>query len=254
MTTTTHRARQPRGLSTGGQFAPQHRGEVDFTLSEDPAPVKVRDARGMNVAVTPGVLDENAEHLYLNGQCLALATALAEDNGNWGVAVRLYDDGALVAHAWAVDTDGTLHDVRGAHDEQAIAEELDEDEEIVHYLPSMVPLVHAELAEAIGPQDLGLAQSFVPAWHIRRDEDTVDAALWQAGRELGEDVRDEELARHLKNVRAALEEYGQSQDAADVAASALGSISRPRGQVDYARESDSLYDGAWVLVRGMDGR
>lgn len=125
-------------------------------------PVVRTSAPGMSVSITPGVVDESADFLYKNGQCVALATAIAQDRG-WGVAVATYSDEGLVKHAWAVDESGALWDVDGSHDRAAIEEALDEDEEIEVYRPQEVALLAEELEGRIGQQDVPLARTFVPA-------------------------------------------------------------------------------------------
>lgn len=154
-------SRREAARETSGRFGVQYRSESPVALA---APTRtVRTADGMRVAVTPGVLDDAAGHAFNNGQCLGLAVAVAEHNG-WGVAVRTYDEAGLVAHAWAVSPDGRLHDVRGAHDEMSVEEELDGDDQIEHYRSDEIGMVLEDFEGRIGVQDMTLARSFAPAF------------------------------------------------------------------------------------------
>ena len=53
--------------------------------------VMLETARGP-VAVTPGVIDDEAEYAYRNGQCIALSLALAKETG-WPIVVQLSKPG-----------------------------------------------------------------------------------------------------------------------------------------------------------------
>lgn len=123
-------------------------------------------AHGDEVTVTPGVLDENADEAFMRGQCVALATAIAEDRG-WGVAVHWYDYGKGVKHAYAVDENGDYWDVRGNNDPEAVREAVREphasDEMVQEYPPGSVQRVleHTQGAGKIRYQDRSVAASFV---------------------------------------------------------------------------------------------
>lgn len=142
-----------------GQFAgPGHTcARPDFTPGE---PVTRTTARGLSVKVTPGVVDENADLLYKNGQCVAMARAIAEERG-WGVAVATYSEEGLVKHAWAVDENGTFWDVQGENGRDLIEEEMDDDEEIAVYRSDELDSLEEDLEGKIGPQDVPLARTFV---------------------------------------------------------------------------------------------
>lgn len=160
---------------------------TESTLDLAPAPILVRDARGMNVALTPGVLDDNARHLYKNGQCLALALALARSRPDTGISVLAYeaDDGrTAVQHAWAVAPNGALVDVDGENDRVIVEEMLangefygagdDEYTEWHDYGPDELDLAAEETCDWIGPQRYDLAATFAPdVW-----EELETSAQW----------------------------------------------------------------------------
>lgn len=165
---------QPRiaaGVPRGGQFAPSSHAEADLMLVEQP--VEVLDSSGNPVEVTPGVLDDNADWVYHNGQCLALAVAISERTG-WPVHLRTFVDGPAdpagtytsLRHAYVQAPDGSLIDVRGQHDADIVDEECrDLDGDL--YQPARI--VSAERAAALlsefdgflERQDVDVARSFV---------------------------------------------------------------------------------------------
>lgn len=149
----------------GGRFATKPADEPAAVL---PEPVTVRDAYGMRVAVTPGQLDDDADYVLMNGQCVGLAVAIAQDRG-WGVAVHTYTDQGLVKHAYAVDEDGTYWDVRGENDPAIVEEDMDPDDHLEHYRPDEVRFVLEETEDQgkVGVQNVELARSFVPAVFAR---------------------------------------------------------------------------------------
>jgi hypothetical protein len=71
--------------------------------------------------VTPGVIDENARHVFTGGLCLELACALARLTGYpIIVASRMVDDDESEdTHAGVVLPDGGVLDIRGTHDKGA---------------------------------------------------------------------------------------------------------------------------------------
>lgn len=152
-------ADHPRGMA--GRFVAKPADETDLDL---PAPVTLTDARGLRVAVTPGQLDDEADYLFMNGQCVGMAVALAQSRG-WGVVVHSYSDEGLTKHAYAVAEDGTYWDVRGENDPVIVEEDMEPDDELEHYRPDEVRFVIDELEDEgrIGTQDVELARSFVPA-------------------------------------------------------------------------------------------
>lgn len=159
----TIRFTQVRRQPNGGHhvFATLQPADPEPGASE---PVTVTDAYGMRVAVTPGRLDDDADYVFMNGQCVGMAVALAEDRG-WGVAVHTYTDEGLVKHAYAVDEHGTFWDVRGENDPVIVAEGLDEDDQLDYYRPSEVRFVleETEDEDRVGHQNVELARTFVPA-------------------------------------------------------------------------------------------
>ncbi|HEY8717224.1 hypothetical protein, partial [Pengzhenrongella sp.] len=88
----------------------------------------VEDAWGRAVELTPRRLDENARWVYRNGQCLALAVAIATRQG-WPVVAHTmasswddHDEPVTheLRHAYAQAPDGTLIDIYGECDPDAI--------------------------------------------------------------------------------------------------------------------------------------
>lgn len=142
---------------SNGRFGPQQHTESEICLLK---PVSMRTAQGIPVQITPGQVDEAAEHLYTNGQCLAYAVALARRN-SWGVAVLTYDEEGLVGHAWAVDPDGVLVDINGRQDADRIEDQLAHDEILEHYRSDEIDYAVQDHAEKIGPQDYELAATML---------------------------------------------------------------------------------------------
>lgn len=93
----------------------------------------VLDSGGGPVDVTPGVLNDDADWVYTNGQCLALAVAMSEKTG-WPVVLTRDDLGDTIGdepfytlrHAYVQAPDGTLLDIRG--EQGSIEDVLDGDE------------------------------------------------------------------------------------------------------------------------------
>lgn len=82
----------------------------------------------VKAAYLPGVLNDDADHIFRHGQCMALAVSIAQQNGWDDVAVgwvrnepyEEYDEDETVdqengvpMHVYAVRPDGLLIDVRG---------------------------------------------------------------------------------------------------------------------------------------------
>lgn len=140
------------GVPEGGQFAAWFRDEAAVDLvkqPEHPAPrvigidptwfarlaphqqrnfvedgtVSVRDSSGDPVEVRPGIVDENADWVYRNGQCLALAVTAAEECGGEVYCQRVDLDDTdehdqpfyNLRHAYVLTPDGELLDIQGAH-------------------------------------------------------------------------------------------------------------------------------------------
>lgn len=100
-----------------------------------PAPVQVPDARGRLVTVTPGVVDDSADYVYSNGQCLAFALAMHEKgadievalaSGGWwydGPPTELTADNVVhFVHALASWDGGDLYDIKGEHEREGYLE------------------------------------------------------------------------------------------------------------------------------------
>jgi hypothetical protein len=93
----------------------------------------VLDSGGGPCDVTPGVIDDEADWVYTNGQCLALAVAMSEQTG-WPIVVTRDDLGDTIdgepyftlRHALVQAPDGTLLDIRG--EQGSIDDVLDGDE------------------------------------------------------------------------------------------------------------------------------
>ncbi|MFB8406556.1 hypothetical protein [Streptomyces sp. NPDC055912] len=108
-----------------------------FGLPED-RPVAVLGANGAQFDVTPGQLDDTARDAFNNGQCHALARALAQETGwqtaafidpecdddyeNCGLGNHVADGVCIcqIAHVVAVRPDGHLVDIDGTTDPQLV--------------------------------------------------------------------------------------------------------------------------------------
>jgi hypothetical protein len=127
-----------------------------------------RDRLGLGCRVAMGRMDENAEHLFMNGQCHALAMEIARRQG-WMVGmVCLYaldsDEMVGVPHIVACMPNGQLVDASGVHDEQDLLDMYGDDMEggaleIVHPDDLMEQL--GWLAESWAKPQTELAQSMV---------------------------------------------------------------------------------------------
>lgn len=136
--------------------------------------VEVFDALGCRRAVTPGVIDDEADWVYKNGQCLALAVAASERTG-WPVYLRTFTDGEAadpagtytnLRHAYVQAPDGSLVDIGGDHDTDVVEEEAHDLDGDLCCPARVVPAAQARalLAEFEGSlfdQDLDTARSFV---------------------------------------------------------------------------------------------
>lgn len=105
----------------GGHFAGHPHDAGAVTLS----PVALLTASGHRVEVTPGVLDDKAVTVLTEGQCVALAVAVAERLEIGSISVLTETDGGetRVVHAWVeapagggqpIDSDSQMIDGNGA--------------------------------------------------------------------------------------------------------------------------------------------
>lgn len=128
-----------------------------------PAPRVVLDVDRHPVRVVPGRWDAAAEHVFSRGQCLALAVAVARSTGRPVAAHTMRErSGEVLRHCYAhLDGRGTVLDVSGAHDLRAVrtVAERRPGERVRTMSPRTA---WAELSGGLVPQDLALAQSFVP--------------------------------------------------------------------------------------------
>ena len=180
----SERNRVPAGTgSSGGQFASSGHIDTGLQLAHVPEYVEVFDASGDVCQLTPGVIDEEARWVYTNGQCLALAVALARRTG-WPLATttieELDPDGAepdgyrhhaLLRHASVLTPAGDLLDINGDNDAEAI-EHYPEDTFVLHSSPDEVDQLLAEQEGHLMYQDLAVAEMFV---------DVVLAEVWSPG-------------------------------------------------------------------------
>lgn len=106
----------------------------------------VLDSGGGPVEVSPGVTDEDADWVYTNGQCLALAAAMSEKTG-WPIVVTEDDLGDTgpdgepfynIRHAYVQAPDGTLLDIRG--DQGSVEDVMDADADYSFGDESRAPL------------------------------------------------------------------------------------------------------------------
>lgn len=137
---------------------------------------EVYDASGDPITLTLGVIDDEADWVYTNGQCLALAVAMSEQTG-WPVVLRAFTDGdgyeddepvryTNLRHAYVQQPDGSLLDIRGEHDPIIVDEEC-RDFDGDAYLPPRIVDSHdsrvllAEFEGYLSEQDLDTARHFV---------------------------------------------------------------------------------------------
>jgi hypothetical protein len=123
---------------------------------------------GIRCKITPGALDESAELLFMNGQCHALAMAVARRQG-WQVgliAVRDIDDDELVGtpHVVVCLPDGRYGDIADVYDEETLVNEWGEDTEyavIEHVHPDDLMRHLGWLREAWAIPETAAAESMV---------------------------------------------------------------------------------------------
>lgn len=151
----------PRGA--GGRFTATAHAEP--RLQPLAAATPVMDSSGKYIDVVPGRRDDAARHVYLNGQCLALAAAVSRRTG-WPVMTRTLelgdsDEPPLLIHAYVQGPDGVLIDYTGGRDQEA-EEENWEDEDILELTPaSLADGLLRRYEGHLGPQNTGLAETFV---------------------------------------------------------------------------------------------
>lgn len=147
------------------------------------APVEVYDSSGSPCEVTPGVIDDEADWVYLNGQCLALAVAMSERTG-WPVHLRTLTDGdeadptgvyANLRHAYVQAPDGALIDIRGVNDADIVDEECRDLDCDLYLPPRVIPAAEArtlldEFEGYLFDQDVPTAETFVDAVLARAAE------------------------------------------------------------------------------------
>lgn len=153
-----------------GRFGHQLRQPVDIDLGATTA--SALDAYGNVCEVTPGVIDERAEHLYTQGQCLALAVATARRTGQdlvvkWGYTCQ-YQPGDDEYEEW-------IDHVSVANDGQAV-------------LACEADMIDIHGAQRLGPNDLSddhadeedWSYETFPADAIEANLAALEAALPQA--------------------------------------------------------------------------
>lgn len=122
---------RPAGSTKFTELRHHEANPTDLSAMATPGVVEVEDTWGDKVEVTPGQLNDATRWIYRNGQCLALAVAIAEEK-DWPVVIHMseYDPEALdedgdpesatVKHAYAQGPDGTLYDIDGMFHPEAI--------------------------------------------------------------------------------------------------------------------------------------
>ncbi|MEJ7648185.1 MAG: hypothetical protein WKF57_03895 [Nakamurella sp.] len=131
-------ARVLAGVPAGGQFAAGSHAESDVQLTPlpserpsserpptEPARVLVTDVMGDEYLLTPGVIDDDADYVFRNGQCLALAVAVSRRTG-WPIVLTCFDTPERfelgpdhppdLVHATVRTPEGQLLDIRGPND------------------------------------------------------------------------------------------------------------------------------------------
>ena len=140
----TAKRQRPAGSTRFVELARTEPEPVDLGVMAAVDIVELEDSWGDPVEVTPGVINDETRWIYLNGQCLALAVAIATEN-DWPVVVHtseydpegINDDGdpeqPTIKHAYALGPDGTLYDIDGENDREAL--ELSGNETLTEYKP-----------------------------------------------------------------------------------------------------------------------
>ena len=105
-----------RECMSAGSASSSPIGDVPAQVAQHPEPRGMTTANGFSLRVTPGVIDESAERLYTQGQCLAFATELAKKLGSNRVVAFISTDENTLIHAYAEGSDGKLYDIEGEHD------------------------------------------------------------------------------------------------------------------------------------------
>ena len=116
----------PRGAA--GKFTDRTHSAPERGLSH---PVcHLLDNYGDEFLLTPGIIDDNARHVFTEGQALALAAVVSRATG-WPLVIRTSGDGrgtsgppALI-HAWVEDPDGDLIDINGLNDREESDDKFD---------------------------------------------------------------------------------------------------------------------------------
>lgn len=101
----------PREASGRFVKAAPHRPEVNLS----PPRKHAVQGDGFSADVLWSTLDDNAVDVFLNGQCVAFAGALARRRGDDEIALLVRPDGTVL-HALVVDETGIAFDAAGAED------------------------------------------------------------------------------------------------------------------------------------------
>ena len=119
-------------------------------------------AYGEQVTITPGIITPDADRLFMEGQCVAMAVAIAQHH-DWGLVVSR-DACNRIRHAWADDGQGSYWDVRGDNDALGVEEDEAEYEGTLTRSPADAATdLLAEAEATMGPQEVLLAKSMLPA-------------------------------------------------------------------------------------------
>jgi hypothetical protein len=173
----------PRGAA--GRFIATSHTEPGLALGGS-EPVPVMDSSGEWVDVTPGQRDDAARHVYLNGQCLAMAVALSKRTG-WPVLTRTVelDEGEppLLIHAYVQGPGGVLVDYTGGRDQEAEAESWEDEDDFEETPFDLADGLLSNYEGHLGPQNTELAESFVDGVLAAYEEDWGSGPDWTAWRD-----------------------------------------------------------------------
>lgn len=150
------------GKLNGSTPNPKSAPELDDL--ELPYEVSVETVDGA-IWVIPGVLDDDARHAFLNGQCVAFATAVAEHYSAAGISVCVNTEDDTIIHALA-EYNGELLDVDGPTTEEDFLDVhgLTDGEYRWEWWPTHEAEARAVLHGTLPAQNLAVAKTTINPW------------------------------------------------------------------------------------------
>lgn len=188
-------ARIGAGTPTGGQFAASSHPESAVLLEEPPTEsdqahpgrgLLVTDVMGDEYELTPGVIDDDADYVFRNGQCLALAVAVSRRTG-WPIVMTCFDIPERLqispehhpdlVHATVRTPEGALLDIRGSNDPDV--REMDGRHD-VEWPADQVDALMAAYDVDMESQLVDIADTFVDSVLELREQELETLAQWNA--------------------------------------------------------------------------